>query len=164
MIHIIAALGENNVIGKDNGIPWQIPADLAHFKALTMGHTIIMGRKTFESIGRVLPNRENIIVSATLSAVEGAHVVSSLHDALQIAANDEIFVIGGAQLYAEALPLAEQLDITHVHLAPEGDTYFPFVDWSQYEEVWRKEYDGSADYVPNCTFITYRKKENYDIL
>ena len=77
---------------------------------------------------------------------------------MQIAANDEIFVIGGAQLYAEALPLAEQLDITHVHLAPEGDTYFPFVDWSQYEEVWRKEYDGSVDGVPDCTFITYRKK------
>ena len=158
MIHIIVALGENNVIGKDNDIPWQIPADLAHFKALTTGHTIIMGRKTFESIGRILPNRQNIIVSSTLSAVEGAHVVSSLQDALQIAGDDEIFVIGGAQLYAEALPLAEQLDITHVHLAPEGDTYFPFVDWSQYEEVWRKEYDGSADYVPNCTFITYRKK------
>ena len=158
MIHIIVALGENNVIGKDNDIPWQIPADLAHFKALTTGHTIIMGRKTFESIGRILPNRETIIVSSTLSAVEGAHVVPSLHDALQLAVDDEIFIIGGAQLYAEALPLAEQLDITRVHLAPAGDTYFPSVDWGQYEEVWRKEYDGSADGVPNCTFITYRKK------
>ena len=158
MIHVIVALGENNVIGRDNDIPWQIPADLAHFKALTTGHTIIMGRKTFESIGRILPNRQNIIVSSTLSAVEGGRVVPSLQDALQIAADDEIFVIGGAQLYAEALPLAEQLDITRVHLTPAGDTYFPSVDWNQYEEVWRKEYDGSADGVPNCTFITYRKK------
>ena len=158
MIHLIAALGENNVIGKDNAIPWQIPADLQHFKALTTGHTIIMGRKTYESIGRTLPNRENIIVSATLTSVEGALVVTSLEDALKKASNEEIFIIGGAQLYQEALPIVDQLDLTRVHIAPEGDTWFPAIDLNQYQETWRKEYDGSIDGVPNCTFLTYRKK------
>lgn len=158
MIHLIAALGENNVIGKDNAIPWQIPADLQHFKALTTGHTIIMGRKTYESIGRILPNRENIIVSATLTSVEGALVVTSLEDALKKASNEEIFIIGGAQLYQEALPIVDQLDLTRVHIAPEGDTWFPAIDLNQYQETWRKEYDGSIDGVPDCTFLTYRKK------
>ena len=158
MIHLIAALGENNVIGRDNGIPWQIPADLQHFKALTTGHTIIMGRKTYESIGRVLPNRENIIISSTLSFVDGALVASSLEEGIKAASNKEVFIIGGSQLYAEALPMADQLDITRVHFAPEGDTWFPEVDWSQYQEVWRSEYDGSTDGVPNCTFLTYRKR------
>ena len=159
MIHVIAAIAENGVIGKDNKIPWDIPADLAQFKALTTGHTVIMGRKTFESIGRILPNRENIIVSATLSVVEGAKVAHSLQHALQLASCAEIFIIGGAGLYQEALPLADVLNITHVQLSPEGDTYFPVIDWAQYEEVWRKEYDGSADNVPDCIFITYRKKQ-----
>jgi len=158
MIHIIAAIAENGVIGKDNRIPWEIPADLAHFKSLTAGHTVIMGRKTFESIGRILPNRENIIVSVALTAIEGAKVARSLQHALQLASCAEIFIIGGAGLYQEALPLADVLDITHVQLSPEGDTYFPDINWAQYEEVWRKEYNGRADGVPDCTFITYRKK------
>lgn len=158
MLHIIAAIADNSVIGIDNRIPWEIPADLAHFKALTTGHTIIMGRKTFESIGRILPNRENIIVSATLQHVDGAIVVDTLDEAVRIASHEEIFIIGGARLYREALPLADILDITHVHYTPEGDTFFPEIDWKQYNEVWRKEYDGSVDGVPNCTFLTYRKK------
>ena len=158
MLHIIVAYGLNRVIGKDNGIPWQIPADLAHFKELTMGHTVIMGRRTYESIGRILPGRENIIVSSTLQAVEGAVVVPTLKDALDAATHEEVFVIGGAALYREALPLAEQLDLTEVHLAPEGDTWFPEIDLSDYEELSRQVYDGTADKVPSCTFITYRKK------
>ncbi len=163
MIHIIVAYGANQVIGKDNSIPWNIPADLARFKALTTGHTIIMGRRTYESIGCVLPNRKNIIVSSTLEAVDGAVIMPNLQRGLEIAADDaqygkEIYIIGGAQLYQEALPLAEQLDITHVHLSPDGDTYFPKVDWSQYEEIAREEYDGTADGVPSCSFVTYRRK------
>ena len=158
MLHIIVAYGLNRVIGKDNGIPWQIPADLARFKELTMGHTVIMGRRTYESIGRVLPGRENIIVSSTLQKVDGAVVVSTLQDALDAATHEEVFVIGGAALYREALPLAEQLDLTEVHLAPEGDTWFPEIDLSDYEELSRQVYDGTADRVTSCTFITYRKK------
>lgn len=159
MIHLIVAYGENRVIGKDNRIPWDIPEDLVHFKTLTTGHTVIMGRRTYESIGRVLPNRENIIVSSTLQTVEGAKVVTSLTEALQAASHEEIFIIGGAKLYQEALPLADVLDITQVHLATDGDTFFPAVDWSRYEETARREYCGAADGVPDCTFITYRKKQ-----
>ena len=159
MLHIIAAVADNNVIGKDNQIPWDIPTDLTHFKTLTTGHTIIMGRRTYESIGRVLPNRENIIVSSTLQHVDGAMIAKSLEDALNIASEEEVFIIGGARLYQEALPLADVLDITHVRVSPEGDTYFPTVDWQQYDEVWRQEYNGTIDCVPDCTFITYRKKQ-----
>ncbi len=158
MIHIIAAVAENGVIGKENDIPWHIPEDLAYFKALTTGHSIIMGRRTFESIGRVLPNRENIIVSSTLKSVDGAVIVRSLKEALQIASGTEVFIIGGARLYQEALPLADVLHITRVHIAPDGDTYFPEVEWALYQETARTVYDGSADGVPDCTFITYRRK------
>ena len=158
MIQIIAAVADNGVIGKDNAIPWDIPADMARFKALTTGHTVIMGRKTFESIGRILPNRENIIVSATLTAVEGAKVAHSLQHALQLASCDEIFIIGGAGLYQEALPIAEVLQITQVHAAPDGDTYFPSFNPDDYEIVFHETYDGSTDGVPDCTFFTYRKK------
>ena len=163
MIHIIVAYDDNKVIGKDNGIPWNIPADLDRFRALTTGNTIIMGRRTFESIGRVLPGRKNIIVSATLNQVEGAVVLPTLQEALDAAMDDtayaqEVYIIGGARLYREALPMADQLDITQVHSSTEGDTYFPDVDWSQYEEIARDEYDKTADGVPSYTFVTYRKK------
>lgn len=158
MIQIIAAVADNSVIGADNTLPWQIPADLAHFKALTAGHTVVMGRKTFESIGRVLPDRENIIVSGTLKHVDGALVVPSFAAALDLASSNEIFIIGGAQLYKEALPIADVLEITRVHAAPKGDTYFPEVDWTGYEETARQFCAGNAEGVPDCTFITYRKK------
>lgn len=157
MIHLIAAVGENGVIGKENKIPWEIPADLQYFKRLTIGHTIVMGRKTFESIGCVLPGRENIIVSSTLETLQDAVIVPTLQMALQIAHHEEIFIIGGAQLYQEALPIADELNLTQVHFMPDGDTYFPEIDWKQYEEIFRQEYDGSVDHVPNCTFLTYRK-------
>ncbi len=159
MIHIIAAVAENNIIGKDNAIPWNIPVDLAHFKALTMGNTMIMGRKTFESIGRILPGRETIVVSNTVDVIDGAIVAHSLQEALQLASNTEIFIIGGARLYEEALSVADMLHITRVHLNPEGDTVFPTVNWAEYEVVAHRAYDGSADHVPDCTFLTYRKKQ-----
>lgn len=158
MIHIIAAIAENNVLGVDNQIPWHIPEDLAHFKTLTVGQSVIMGRRTFESIGKPLPDRENIIVSSTLGKTDGAIVVSSLKEALAAATKEEIFIIGGAKLYEEAIPLADVLDITHVHLSPNGDTFFPTIDWEQYESVWHKEGNAFVDGIPNCTFITYRKK------
>lgn len=158
MIHIIAAVAKNKVIGKDNRIPWDIPADLDHFKALTMGHTVIMGRRTFESIGHVLPNRENIIVSNTMHTLHGAVVMHSLQEALKAASNEEIFVIGGAGLYREALPLAEYLHITQVDLLPEGDTYFPEIDYTLYDIAAYREYDGTADGMPDCAFVTYRRK------
>lgn len=159
MIQIIAAVADNNVIGKDGRIPWDLPVDLAHFKALTTGHTVIMGRKTFESIGHILPDRENIIVSSTIGEIANAVIVGSLQEGIEAASNDEIFIIGGARLYEEALPFADLLYITRVHFSPEGDTYFPFVNWDLYDVVAYRVYDGSRDSVPDCSFITYRKKQ-----
>ena len=132
-LHLIAAVARNRVIGYNGQIPWNIPGDLHHFKELTMGHTVIMGRRTFASIGRPLPGRENIIVTATLYEIPGCIIVRSLAEALELASREIIFIIGGEQLYNEALPLAEYLDLTFVDAEPEGDTFFPEVNWNDYE-------------------------------
>lgn len=158
MMHLIAAVAENGIIGKDGGIPWHIPADLAHFKALTWGQTVIMGRRTYESIGRPLPGRRNIVVSTTLQSLEGCSAAGSLQEALHLASETggEIFIIGGARLYEEALPLAQQLDLTLVAGRPEGDTCFPAVDWANFREVARV----ACDSVPGCQFVTYVRGES----
>ncbi len=126
---LIVALSENRVIGKDNALPWHIPEDLQHFKEVTLGHPVIMGRKTFESIGRLLPKRMNIIVTRDASyKVEGATTVNSLVQAVEIAKNydkDEVFVIGGGQIFEQAMKLADRLYLTVVHQEIEGDVLFP---------------------------------------
>lgn len=154
MIHIIAACGQNGVIGKDGTMPWQIPEDLQHFKKLTMGHTVIMGRRTYESIGHALPGRQNIVVSATLPQADDCLIVPSLAEALEKAEQKEIFIIGGAMLYEAALPWAEQLDFTLVEASPEGDTWFPEIDWSQFREIKREAHAGTINYQ----FVTYQKR------
>lgn len=153
MIHLIAAVARNGVIGEHGGIPWHLPADLRHFQEITMGHTVIMGRRTYESIGRPLPGRQNIVVSSRLQQAAGCAVARSLQEGLALANRQEIFIIGGARLYAEALPLAEQLDLTLVELAPSGDTWFPVVDWSQFAEIARQRQDGTPAYQ----YVTYRR-------
>ncbi len=133
---MIAALGENRVIGVDNQLPWHLSEDLQHFKRMTLGKPVIMGRKTWDSIGRPLPGRLNIVISRqTDLQLSGAEVFADLPAALRRARDwakledaEEIMLIGGAQLYREALPLAERLYLTHVALAPEGDAFFPELD------------------------------------
>ena len=130
MINIIVATSENNVIGSGNDIPWYIPEDLEHFKKLTTGNTVIMGRKTYESLPkeyRPLPNRINIVITRDKSyQAKGCLVVNSLEDALRKADNDkEIFIIGGGQIYREGLKFAERIYLTKIHKNIEGDTYFP---------------------------------------
>lgn len=130
MINIIVATSENNVIGRGNDIPWYIPEDLEHFKKLTTGNTVIMGRKTYESLPkeyRPLPNRINIVITRDKSyQAKGCLVVNSLEDALRKADNDkEIFIIGGGQIYREGLKFAERIYLTKIHNNIEGDTYFP---------------------------------------
>ncbi|MFZ6045810.1 dihydrofolate reductase [Pseudomonas sp. CR3202] len=137
---LIAALAQNRVIGRDNQLPWHLPADLKHFKAMTLGKPIIMGRKTWDSLGRPLPGRLNLVVSRQSDLVlEGAEVFPSLEAAIERAEAwarevevEELMLIGGAQLYAEGLALADRLYLTQVELAPEGDAWFPEVsqqDW-----------------------------------
>jgi dihydrofolate reductase len=142
MISIIVAVGENNVIGKRGaGLLWRLPADLKHFKDLTMGHPIIMGRKTFEAIGRPLPGRTNIVITRQPDfKPEGATVVGSLDSALVASGYilKPVFVIGGGEIYAQALPLADRLYVTEVHHDfPDGDVYFPTIDKNIWREVSR---------------------------
>jgi len=123
-IVLVAALARNHVIGADGGMPWRLPADLKHFKQLTLGHPVVMGRRTFESIGRPLPGRRNIVVSRSLDqAPEGCELARSLDQAL--AGANSMMVIGGGELYAQALPRARRLELTLIDATPEGDTRFP---------------------------------------
>jgi dihydrofolate reductase len=133
-ISIIVALSENNVVGLRNQLPWKLSADLKRVKSLTMGHHIIMGRKTFESIGRPLPGRTNVIITRNTNyKAEGCVIASSLQHALEIAVNDtEVFIFGGGEIFKEAMPLASKIYMTRVHTHLEGDTYFPEIkpfDW-----------------------------------
>ena len=136
-ISIIVAMAKNRVIGANNQIPWHLPDDLKMFKRLTMGHHIVMGRKTYEAIGRLLPGRTTVIVTRQRDyAVPGALIAHSLHDAINAAARDaEIFVIGGAELFREALPLADRIHLSLVDAEPEGDTWMPELDAALWSEV-----------------------------
>ncbi len=142
-IALIAALAKNRVIGKDNDMPWYIPEDLKFFKRSTLGKPMIMGRKTFESLPGLLPGRRHIVVTRQKGLVlEGAEVVHSLDEALELAEQDkpeEIMVIGGAQLYAQALAKANRLYLTYIHENFEGDTFFPEFDADEWSEVSREE-------------------------
>jgi len=136
-IALIAALTENRVIGRDNQLPWRISADLKHFKALTMGKPIVMGRKTWESIGRPLPGRKNIVVTRdTAYQAEGCQVVHSIEQALDTAGEvDEVMIIGGAGLYRQTLGRADRLYLTRVKAEVDGDTWFPEIDPQQWHEL-----------------------------
>ena len=139
-VTIIAALSRNGVIGRGNRMPWHIAEDLKRFKALTMGHPVLMGRKTFESIGKALPGRDNIVITRSRDfTAAGCRVVHSLEEALAAAQSAaEVFVIGGAEVYAIALPLASRLQLTEVDVSIEGDAYFPEFRRNAWREVARK--------------------------
>ncbi|HDZ8979152.1 MULTISPECIES: type 3 dihydrofolate reductase [Aeromonas] len=138
-ISMIAAMAHDRVIGKDNQMPWHLPADLAHFKRVTLGKPVLMGRKTFESIGRPLPGRRNLVISRNPDyQAEGIEVVGSVEAALALLAGssvEELMVIGGGHLYAEMLPSADCLYLTQIDLAVEGDTRFPAFDDGQWQRV-----------------------------
>ena len=160
-VTLVVAIGANGVIGVDGGLPWRLPEDLAHFKALTMGHPMVMGRTTFESIGRPLPGRTTIVVTRNPDwSAEGVEVAPTLEEALERAGelDDEVFVVGGAQVYAQTLNagLIDQMCVTRVASSPEGDTRFPSIDWMQWREVGRVPH--SADQAggePSFDIVTY---------
>jgi dihydrofolate reductase len=140
-IRLVAAVADNGVIGADGGIPWHIPGDFAHFRRATAGHALVMGRATYDSIGRPLPGRPNIVVTRSSDwSAEGVQVAHTLLQALEFAAayDGDVAVIGGALVYAETLPLADELVLTRVHLAPDGDTFFPAVDGADWQETARE--------------------------
>lgn len=149
-ISIIVAKAHNNAIGKDNCLLWHIPEDLKRFKALTMGHPIIMGRKTFESIGRPLPGRRNIVISRNFR-FDGVEIAPSLDDALMMCRDEEeIFITGGGQIYRQSMDIADKLYVTDVDQNPDADTYFPEIDYSKWEETSREEHDGYS-------FVDYQR-------
>lgn len=153
-IVIIAAVGRNGVIGIENGLPWRIPEDMARFKELTMGHAIVMGRSTFESIGRPLPGRTNIVLTRRHDwSHQGVRVAASLEEALHIAEErgQDVFISGGAEVYKEAMGIADRMELTEVDQEPPGDTVFPSVEWSLWEETQREPHDGFS-------FVTYDRR------
>ncbi|UCD25789.1 MAG: dihydrofolate reductase [Gemmatimonadota bacterium] len=140
MVSIIAAVAENRVIGAGNGLPWRLPEDMRHFKRLTTGHTVVMGRKTFETLPKPLPNRRNVVVTRDLSyRAAGAEVVHSLSEALNLVSEeDDVFIAGGGEIYRMALPVADRLYLTVVHTEAVGDTLFPEFpdeDWELIEDI-----------------------------
>jgi len=145
---LIAAMGKNHAIGLDGAMPWHLPAELQHFKRATMGKAILMGRKTWQSIGRPLPGRQNIVISRNAAfSAEGAEVAGSLAAAIEIAAADEIMVIGGGQLYSLALPLAQRMLLTLIDIEPAADTWFPKWDKTQWTQLTENNFqaDGRND-------------------
>jgi len=159
MITIIAAISKNNALGKNNDLIWHLPADLKRFKELTTGHHIIMGRKTYESIGKTLPNRITIIVSTDKNFLkEDCFTTNNLEDAIKISpSNEEVFIVGGAQIYNYAIEnnLVDSLDITLVHHEFEADVYFPKIDLDIWEEVKRTDFKADEKNKFDYSFIKY---------
>ena len=159
-ISVIVAFSKNNVIGKDNALLWRLSNDLKRFKSLTTGHAIVMGRKTYESIGRPLPNRNNIVLSKSLDAIEGGDVVDSLEDAIKLGLelDEDVFVIGGGKVYYQAIDLADNLYITEVDADISGDTYFPDIKPEDWEIVSVEEHTADEKNEYNYRFVNYRRK------
>ncbi|PVW17167.1 dihydrofolate reductase [Marixanthomonas spongiae] len=160
MITLIAAAGENNELGKDNGLVWHLPDDFKRFKKLTTGHHIIMGRKTFESFPKPLPNRTHLVITRNLLYhKEGALVVHSLDEALLKAQNDpQAFVIGGGEIYKMAMDVADKIELTRVHGTFEADTYFPEIPEAQWQLVAEIKHEKDEKHNYAFSYLTYERK------
>jgi dihydrofolate reductase len=166
-IALIAAVADNGVIGRDNELPWHLPEDLRHFKRTTLGKPVVMGRKTWESIGRPLPGRINIVVTRQPGYVaEGAQVAATLEQALRLAETaatesgaDELMVIGGAEIYALALPRARRMYITEVHAEVTGDARFPVWDRAEWQESSREYHGEGQEGTPPHSFVVYERRQ-----
>ncbi len=159
-ISIIVAMARNRTIGVNNTLPWRCPEDLKHFKALTMGHHMIMGRKTFDSIGKPLPGRTTVVVTRDKNlAIDGCIVAHSLQDAIAACASDtETFIVGGAEIYAQSLELADTLYITEIQQDVEGDAHFPEFDKNAWQETAREVRSQQEPQPLEYHFVTYRRK------
>jgi dihydrofolate reductase len=142
IVSIIVAISENHVIGKDNKLLWHLPADLKHFKDTTTGHTVIMGRKTYDSVGKPLPKRRNIIITRQPITIEGCEVVNSIETALDLCkSEDEVFIVGGAEIYKQSLKLTDRIYLTIVHKDFDGDSFFPEIDKTEWKEISREDFE-----------------------
>ncbi len=165
-IVLVAAVGENNVIGRGGQLPWRLKSDLKHFRDVTIGKPVVMGRKTYELIGKPLKGRTNIVLTRDLGlVVPGGVLAASLDAALGYAREDaqkrgveEIMVIGGSDVFDDTMPLAERLEITHVHASPEGDAFFPPIDPEIWREITRKEYPAGPDDDSGFAVATYLRR------
>lgn len=159
MISIIVAVAENGVIGDKNSLLWHLREDMVHFRTTTSGHPVVMGRKTYDSIGRPLPKRTNVVISRDTSlAIEGCTVVHSLEEAIALfEPTEEVFIIGGAQIYTQALPLADRIYLTVIDKEYEGDTSFPEIDYSAWREISRDEHVRGEEFEHPFAFITLEK-------
>jgi len=159
-IALIAAMANNRVIGLDNQMPWHLPADLQHFKAVTLGKPVIMGRKTYQSIGKALPGRRNIVISRGEAQSSDAQWVSSIDEALSLTADaEEVMIIGGAEIYRQALPLASRLYLTFIDLTVSGDAYFPdYLSVAQWRQTDAKNFSPDNKNVHSYQFVTLERE------
>lgn len=159
-ISLIVAVAKNGIIGTGGTMPWHITEDFAHFKAVTLGHSVIMGRKTYESIGRPLPRRRNVVISRNQTLrIEGCEMAASLEEAITMCeGEEELFVIGGGEIYRQAMPMADKLYITHVDVVVEGDTRFPEIDPVLWEEISREEFERGREFGHPFSFVDYVRR------
>jgi dihydrofolate reductase len=157
-VSIIVATSENHAIGKNNQLLWHLPGDLKHFKEITSGHTIIMGRKTFDSVGKPLPNRRNIVVTRQPITIPGCEVVNSIDAALELCkGEEEVFIGGGAEIYKQAMKLTDRIYLTIVHRHFEADTFFPEIDRSDWKEVSHEDHQPDHKNPIAYSFITLER-------
>jgi dihydrofolate reductase len=156
-VSLIVAVAENGVIGKDNALPWRLPADLKRFRRLTIGHPVIMGRRSYESIGRPLPERTNIVVTRRPTyQVHGCLIAHSLEAAFSLAGGAaEVFVIGGAELYTQSLACADRIYLTQLHAQVDGDTFFPSFNRADWHETARERHHADSQHAYHYSFVTF---------
>ncbi len=161
IISLIAAMDNNHLIGRENGLPWHLPADFAHFKQVTMGKPVVMGRKTYESIGRPLPGRLNIVISRSGFMADGITVVDSIEAALQAVGNvEEVMIIGGANLYNQMIQQASRMYLTHVNADCEGDAWFPEINEDDWDVVSQQHHEADEKNNYDFTMVTYQRKNS----
>lgn len=154
-MNIIVAVAKNNAIGKNNNLLWHIKEDLVYFKKTTLSATVVMGRKTFESIGKPLPGRRNVVVSKTMNEIEGIEIFRSIDQALDsCSSNEEVFIIGGGEIYKQSISLVQRIFLTIVDVnIPDADTFFPELDMSQWREVFREDHSRGVSFEQPFSFI-----------
>lgn len=157
-ITIVVAISENHAIGKDNKLLWYLPNDLKHFKDITTGHTVIMGRKTYDSVGKPLPKRRNIIITRQNIKINGCEVVGSIAAALELCKQEEeVFIVGGAEIYKLAMHLTDRIYLTVVHKEYEADTFFPEINLKEWKEAYREDHQPDERNLIPYSFVTYER-------